>query len=538
MSEVRILITDAHGETRDLRLHGSGFTIGRQFDTDVVLDHPAVSRRHAELFCDPFGRWWIRDLSSRHGIYINDQRVDDRIVTELDRIRIGKFSLRLAPPDRDPVTADFPSVPLVEESTDGTSIETLATPDHVGRRLKALVQLSAELSAAGDLSQRRKLLCTALAEQMPGCTALVLRLPLPEGPPQELARDGTGDRPVHVSRTMLTMIATERQALVASNVSTSVTDVDLSVAFTQQPLAALACPIEVHAEGIDLVYVSAGPEYATSEWLSFVSMGATIYQHDESARRLHNQLKEHDLIEHDLARARRMQQRLIPTAVDCPGMDVALGFEPCRWVGGDYVDVVASPGGQRTLLIADVCGKGLPAALVTGNLHAAVHAGLARHASLTDLFGDLNRYLLETLRGDSFVTMLALQVEPDSGRCRAVSAGHPVPVCVDPAGGLTRWDMSVTPPLGLMDQVYELHETSLSPGSWLFGYTDGAIEAANEKRDRLWEDGLDRILLAALADQPAARVVVERLNRKIDDFQGRAVPVDDRTLLVARLLPR
>jgi len=65
MADIRILITDPAGQTRDVTLRGAAFIIGRQADTDVMLEHPAVSRRHAELFCDPFGRWWIRDHRQR-----------------------------------------------------------------------------------------------------------------------------------------------------------------------------------------------------------------------------------------------------------------------------------------------------------------------------------------------------------------------------------------------------------------------------------------------------------------------------------------
>ncbi len=152
-------------------------------------------------------------------------------------------------------------------------------------------------------------------------------------------------------------------------------------------------------------------------------------------------------LEKELDRAREMQRRLIPVSPSIPGLDLAIGFEPCRWVGGDYADVVALPDGRAFLTIADVCGKGPQAALVAAGVHGRVHAGLDAGADLAAVMHGVNRYLHGFLPGDSFVTMVAAALDPATGDMEIVNAGHPAPVILDAAGAARELAAGLNPPI-------------------------------------------------------------------------------------------
>src|SRR5258705_9553027 len=89
-------IADESGQVSRLSVAGQRLLIGRSAECAVRLDRTTVSRRHAELFCDPFQRWWVRDLGSRNGTQVNSETVADRMIGPGDLIGVGEFSLRVA----------------------------------------------------------------------------------------------------------------------------------------------------------------------------------------------------------------------------------------------------------------------------------------------------------------------------------------------------------------------------------------------------------------------------------------------------------
>ncbi|RMF83977.1 MAG: FHA domain-containing protein, partial [Planctomycetota bacterium] len=433
-----LIIRTEDGSAQSKRLHGRRFLIGRHRSADVVLDHPAVSRRHAELYRDPFDRWWVRDLDSRHGVYVNDRPVRERPLTESDSLRIGQYSLSLrSPMARSHAQADasMPTVPFAESVGDeGVSeVDSQIGDALTGDRLRALVALNGELNAEPDADARRKRLCDTLVAQFPADAAAMLLCvsAVDDGtPPARLAASERRGSNVtrHVSRTLLNVVREKRRAALASNVALPVADARLSITVGPQPLMAMACPLDEMDGDLIVLYVIMESKYAGGEWLSFVSMAGTIYRQAEATHRLHGQLTAHEIIERDLTRARKIQDRLLPRDLSCEGWDIAIGFEPCRWVGGDYVDVVRCADGRLLLVVADVCGKGLAAALTTGNVHAVVHANAQLDLPLAEFIRNVNAYLCDTLLDDSFVTMLAARLDPAAGALEAVSAGHPRPL--------------------------------------------------------------------------------------------------------------
>ena len=123
-----------------------------------------------------------------------------------------------------------------------------------------------------------------------------------------------------------------------------------------------------------------------------------LYTSEEAwAARRHAQA--HAAIERELLTARQIQTGLVPkkAKLDFKGLDVCVDFQPCKWVGGDYVDALPMPDGRVLFTVADVCGKGLQAALVTSSLHTMVRASVDVQPSLSALVERVNRHLCDCL---------------------------------------------------------------------------------------------------------------------------------------------
>jgi len=182
-------------------------------------------------------------------------------------------------------------------------------------------------------------------------------------------------------------------------------------------------------------------------------------------------------LESDQIAARQIQQTLTPAEVDkFPGYKVETFYKPLREVGGDYFDVIELAG-QRTLFaVADVSGKGMPAALLAANIQALVRSGASFETDLLALAGQINRHLCRYTPSDRFATAVFIALSRDSGELTYVNAGHNPPIVCD-SGSATALEATGMP-LGLfLDAVYEARTALLPPGGALLVFTDGLTDS-------------------------------------------------------------
>jgi phosphoserine phosphatase RsbU/P len=241
----------------------------------------------------------------------------------------------------------------------------------------------------------------------------------------------------------------------------------------------------------------------------------------------------------DLEIAREIQSWLVPASPPIvPGADIAFATRPQNSVAGDYYDAFfPNPSGGNTgkllLVIADVAGKSVPAALLMATLQASLRTIAGEGASLQDLVLRLNRYACaHSLEGRRFTTAVIGEYDPETRRLAYVNAGHNPPI-VRHAGGTTETMEIGGLPLGIhADATYEIGEVKLQPGEALILYTDGVVEAFNEKGE---EFGNTRWLEAirALPDWGATESL-QFLMRCVDDFVRATRQSDDVTCLVFR----
>jgi sigma-B regulation protein RsbU (phosphoserine phosphatase) len=241
----------------------------------------------------------------------------------------------------------------------------------------------------------------------------------------------------------------------------------------------------------------------------------------------------------DLEIAREIQNWLVPSRPpDVPGGEIAFATRPQNSVAGDYYDafyptVGAAEGGKLMLVIADVAGKSVPAALLMATMQASLRTVAGEDAPLEVLVPRLNRYASAySLDGRRFTTAVLAQYEGGTGKLTYVNAGHNAPVLRRADGTLEELDKGGLP-LGIeANSAYEIGNACLRPGDVLIFFTDGCIEAFNATGE---EFGNKRWLAAirALPDG-TAQESLHYLMRHVDEFVGATRQADDITCMIFR----
>lgn len=248
---------------------------------------------------------------------------------------------------------------------------------------------------------------------------------------------------------------------------------------------------------------------------------------------LHRRLLEQERLQKQLHLAREVQARLLPgRAPDLPGYDIAGVCVPAFEIGGDYYDFLDLDDGRLGLVVADVSGEGVPAAMIMTAFRALIRTH-ARHiagpAQIADL---LNRLLPEFTGRVDFVTAVYGVLEPASGAFTYVNCGHNPPIVLR-RDGAVEFLPPGGPLLSIFDHVaFESQQIVLATGDALILYTDGIVELFDEGYR---EYGLDRLLatVRAYQAQPAAGLI-DRLLADARRHAQRDLFNDDLTLLVAR----
>ncbi len=237
-----------------------------------------------------------------------------------------------------------------------------------------------------------------------------------------------------------------------------------------------------------------------------------------------------EIQDEELLRAREIQESLLPKVIpQLPGFEVASAWQPARAVGGDYFDVLKLSEARLAICIADVSGKGVPAALLMANVQASLRATVRDMDSPARVCSIINGMLCETIAADKFVTFFCGVVDAEARTFRYCNAGHPYPILVS-SGAVQTLDQGGGAVLGVFPAwKYEEATVGLSSGDRLLLFTDGITEAANSKEE---EFGMERV--AAFAKTNFANSAAE-MNRKllaqVTQFCG-AHFLDDATLLV------
>jgi sigma-B regulation protein RsbU (phosphoserine phosphatase) len=249
--------------------------------------------------------------------------------------------------------------------------------------------------------------------------------------------------------------------------------------------------------------------------------------------RLHQEALKKQAMERDLELAATIQRDIIPKRLpDVAQFELAAMARPARQVGGDY-HAFFQRDGALSLIVADVAGKSMPAALLVSALHAAVHLLFEEGRDLGEIATELNKHIHRWSAENKFITMVIATIDPEEETIRFVNAGHnPAYVAINRKLEMLR---SNGLPVGIMPQTRYATQTRPFPaGSLLVVYSDGITEAENVADEEFENARLEQVLNDGIDASPAA--LVEAIGRAVEEFVGEAPQKDDQTLVVLRLL--
>lgn len=252
--------------------------------------------------------------------------------------------------------------------------------------------------------------------------------------------------------------------------------------------------------------------------------------------RLHREALEKERIERELELAAAIQRQLLPRELPrLAGLELAGSTLPTRQVGGDYFDFFPLSGGRLGFVVADVSGKGIPAALLVSTVHAAIYLQIDASETIVELVSRIDKHLQRFSAAHKFLTLFFGVVEPGSGLLRYVSAGHNPAILARRSGQIERLSATGVP-LGLVPNGSWTEETvPFGPGDLVCAYTDGFTEATNADEE---EFGLDRLEGELTSDLGLpARELSDRLFRAVAVFAQGMPQYDDQTLLIVRREP-
>jgi serine phosphatase RsbU (regulator of sigma subunit) len=424
----------------------------------------------------------------------------------------------------------------VVSTTAATSLQGLLSEEKKiegGPQMRALIRAGRELAGNMPLAELFNLIMTLSIDAVGAARGVLMTV---EG--DKLVVQSARGEGFRISSMVRDRVIKEKTSLL-------VRDARLDEAFAgrqsivqQQIRSMLAVPLQTDDRVIGLIYLDS-PHFVhefTKDDLNLLTVMANV----AAIRIEHTRLAEVEQAERALARdlqqAAVIQQGLLPTSAPVvPGVDLAGYNAACRTVGGDYYDFISYPDGRVAMLVGDVAGKGMPAALLMSSLQARVQVLFDDPTNLAALVTRLNRIITTNCPSNRFISFFIAVLDPKTNELAYVNAGHNPPLLVHKDGTLQKLEGTGLI-LGILPIAqYEQQTCRLEPGDVVVLFSDGVTEATRPDVDE--EFGEDRLAqaLAELKDD-SARSIIESINQRVFDFTRGAPPADDITLVVAKRL--
>jgi serine phosphatase RsbU (regulator of sigma subunit) len=260
---------------------------------------------------------------------------------------------------------------------------------------------------------------------------------------------------------------------------------------------------------------------------SFNRMASELEAHDQL-------LAKQERLARELELCRQIQNEMLPHGPLKLGLAEIAGVSiPAREVGGDFFNYFPLADGRIAVLVGDVSGKGVGAALLMANIQATLRARLQLESDLAQLADSIDHDIAANTPPEVYITLFVGLLDPPRRELRYVNAGHNPQFLLRADGGIERLN-STGLPIGLLPgHGFEARTVAVEPGDLLFLYTDGAVEAPNEDGDFFDADRLQQALVAASAE--GIDEVLVSVERAVRAFRGEADPADDATMLALRL---
>lgn len=539
---VRLWVQPSDAAAFESEIAGEEAIIGRSPQADLVVADPFLSRYQARLFRQG-DRWLLEDLDSHNGTRLNGVPLaGPQAIHSGDRIELSASVLWVR---EVPIAESADQLAGLAESSlypapDLVAADSLlreSSPGELRRqaeKLRLLNEVHNALCHTRDLDQLLALILRQVCDHLQPEEAAIL-----------LEQDGGGFRPAArhrahersgddlISQSLIEEVAGKGQAARVLDRRRDVRFADATSLQDAGVVSLLAAPLLTPEGclGLIAVHTCARARAYTDQDLGLLTSLAAVAAMRIRQQRLIDEDAERRRLEAELTLARDIQVGLLRSSAPAvPGYAFAACNLPSRGVSGDFYKIAWRGAGEAPdeifVMVADVSGKGMAAALLTATTEALGAAAIAEGLPPDALCRRVGDLLEERTPDDQFVTAFLVALHPASGRCTWTNAGHPPPLLLRAGGGLEELSDGNLP-LGLMRDIpYSARRAELRPGDRLAIFTDGLVEALDRPAGR----GLDRLRTLCRPRRPAAELVAG-LEQRLCQLPADGLD-DDRTLVV------
>lgn len=536
---------------RRIELDHDRAVIGRHPDCEIVLDVAAVSRQHA-VVSRRNGQYLLEDLGSRNGTYVNGRRLSE--ITPLadgDRVVIcdvtfdflgdvrprgvsdeSSLSVEIHDEPSDHATTNVMS--KLDVSTDYASLYLSAKPE---AKLSAVLEISKNLSRAVSLDEiLPKLLDSLFKIFVQADRSFVIMRDSTTGqliPRAIRARREDDQSVVRISRTIVNQAMDQKEAILSADASSD-SRFDMAQSIADFQIRSMMCAPIIDPEGepmgvlqVDTLNQRSRFTQQDLEILAGVASQASIAIDNA---RMHERIWAQRSLEKDLELAHRIQHGLVPAdPPNVPGYHFFHYYEPANSVGGDYYDYVPLPDGRCAVVVGDVAGKGVSAALLMAKLSGEVKYYLASEKDPAQAVRRINTAFGRRDWQDRFVTFVVVMIEPRENAVTIVNAGHMPPLLRTQSGVVEAIGQEESGlPLGVVDDFpFQSTTKKLDPGDAVVIFTDGISEAMNTARDLY---GVERISAQIARKANGVQALGMHLLEDVRRFVGTQPQSDDMCL--------
>ncbi len=530
-----VLLFVEGAEQRTINLERLPFSIGRKTDKDLVIPDSRVSREHAQIICEN-GEYWVIDLNSRHGTFVNGVRRERYKLERNDRIDFGARDAGyvIFNPDKPHTSsaAEFLSqISMMPASTGSSDLEKLRLFLEAARKLNTTGVLTDVLVTLLDSTLK-------LTKAERGYVFLrdetgMMRLAAGRNAKGEQLLDDS-----NISKSILEEAATAASEFMVSDTSSSSdlagrnsiiaydlrtviaiplrrTQTQLQEKSTQdsgQPQVRGVLYLDSRFASRDISAVSHDILRAIATEAAALVENAHLVQAEEAARRY----------QQELTIAASIQQRLMTVSIpNVPFAAIKATNLACKDVGGDFFDVVMTDQGLA-VLVADVSGKGISAALLASILQGMIYSQLIANMPLDEIVSTANAFLCRKVMGQKYATLLLCRLKAD-GELEYVNCGHIPPVLVS-GSKIDRAKDSSNVPVGLLAGAdFQCAKMKLPADARFVLVTDGVTEAEDAQGEFFGDERLEQ---SANSESP-----YESIFTSVKTFCGETPLSDDCTIL-------
>ncbi len=505
-----------------LALSGETVILGRHPSSQIVLDNASVSRQHAQIV-EEHGVFLVEDLRSRNGTQVNRQPIRGK--TELhdgDEIKVCDYAFTFMLKATGPATpiqqklnrividggrqtidedyvASEPEIEESEKSVENSSILTSMSAGSSAQGLRLNVRPEAKLRAILEISLALGKV-VALSDMLPVILKSLFKIfPQADSGFLLLKESNTGklrircshsrraeNDDVPISQTVVSQAMESGKAVLSADVCGD-RRFKHSESLIDMQLRSLMCTPLMDTSGMAMGVLQVSTFDVSQPFNSddldlLVSVGAQAGLAVENGA-MHETLIKQREFDREMQIAAQVQMSFLPSAPPkVPGYEFADYYEAAQSIGGDYFDFIRLPDGRIALIIGDVAGKGIPAALLMARLHASIRYHLFNALSANGALNSLNFEMANSELGYRFITLSIAILDPTRHEIQLASAGHLPPIVRRGNEAELIGHRQSGLPLGVMaEQKYESLPIPLAPGDSIIFYTDGITEAMNSR---------------------------------------------------------